>query len=52
MGNRDLRRLLVVGAIAILARWKRNAKGGAIGAWARKLLEAKPFRHVAVALAN
>jgi transposase len=52
MGNRDIRRLLVVGAVAILARWKRNTKGGALGAWARKLLEAKPFRLVAVALAN
>ena len=52
MGNRDLRRLLVVGAIAILARWKHNAKGAALGDWARKLLETKPFRLVAVALAN
>jgi len=52
MGNRDLRRLLVVGAVAILARFKRNTKGGRLGEWARKLLEAKPFRLVAVALAN
>jgi transposase len=52
MGNRDLRRLLVTGAIAILARWKHNAKGGALGDWARKLLASKPFRLVAVALAN
>jgi transposase len=52
MGNRDLRRLLVVGSIAILARFKHNTKGGAIGAWARRLLQAKPFRLVAVALAN
>lgn len=52
MGNRDLRRLLVVGAIAILARFKHNTKGGALGAWARRLLESKPFRLVAVALAN
>jgi transposase len=52
MGNRDLRRLLVVGAIAILARFKHNAKGGPLGDWARKLLAAKPFRLAAVALAN
>lgn len=52
MGNRDLRRLLVVGAIAILARFKHNTKGGALGDWARRLLETKPFRLVAVALAN
>jgi transposase len=52
MGNRDIRRLLVVGAIAILARFKHSAKGGALGDWARKLLRTKPFRLVAVALAN
>jgi transposase len=52
MGNRDIRRLLVVGSIAILARFKHNAKGGALGDWARKLLETKPFRLAAVALAN
>jgi transposase len=52
MGNRDLRRLLVVGSIAILARFKRNGKGGVLGDWARKLLSLKPFRLAAVALAN
>jgi transposase len=52
MGNRDIRRLLVVGSIAILARFKHNAKGGALGDWARKLLQTKPFRLAAVALAN
>ena len=47
-----MRRLLVVGAIAILARWKHNGAGGAMGQWARKLLDTKPFRLAAVALAN
>jgi transposase len=52
MGNRDIRRLLVVGAIAALARMKSGKTQGALAEWARKLLAAKPFRLVAVALAN
>ena len=52
MGNRDIRRLLVVGAIAVLARMKSGKTQGPVAEWARKLLEAKPFRLVAVALAN
>ena len=50
MGNRDIRRLLVVGAIAILARRKRNARRARrLGAEAPRQ---EPFRLVAVALAN
>jgi transposase len=52
MGNRDLRRLLVVGAIAALARMKNGNSNSATAAWARRLLARKPFRLVAVALAN
>ena len=52
MGNRDLRRLLVVGAIAVLARMKSGKTQSALADWARKLLERRPFRLVAVALAN
>lgn len=52
MGNRDLRRLLVVGAIAALARMKSGKTRSALADWARKLLATKPFRLVAVALAN
>ena len=52
MGNRDLRRLLVVGAIAALARMKHSTVASPVGLWARKLLAKKPFRLVAVALAN
>ena len=52
MGHKDLRRLLVVGAIAALARMKHAKNPTPLGQWARKLLAKKPFRLVAVALAN
>lgn len=57
MGNRDLRRLLFVGATAALARIK-NVKTktalnqSSLADWARSLLAKKPFRLVAAALAN
>ena len=52
MGNRDLRRLLVVGAHAALYRIKSGKSQGALAQWARHLLATKPFKLVAVALAN
>ena len=52
MGNRDLRRLLVVGAHAALYRMKSGKTQSALADWARKLLDKKPFKVVAVALAN
>lgn len=52
MGNRDLRRLLVVGAHAALYRMKSGKTQSALAEWARKLLAKKPFKLVAVALAN
>jgi transposase len=61
MGNRDLRRLLFVGATAALARIKnapKNATGKTVltssplADWARSLLAKRPFRLVAAALAN
>lgn len=52
MGNRDLRRLLVVGAHAALYRIKTGKTKGALADWARALLTVKPFKLVAVALAN
>ena len=52
MGHKDLRRLLVVGAIAALARMKHAKNPTPLALWARKLLAKKPFRLVAVALAN
>jgi transposase len=52
MGNRDLRRLLVVGAHAALYRIKSGKTQSPIADWARALLAKKPFKLVAVALAN
>jgi transposase len=49
-GNREIRRLLVLGATAMVyraAQWNSAA-----GAWARGLLERRPVRPVTVALAN
>lgn len=50
MGDRYLRTLLVVGATAVLRHAK--ARNSPTRAWARALLEKKPFKLVAVALAN
>jgi transposase len=57
MGNRDLRRLLFVGATAALARIKSGKSKttltqSPLAGWARNLLTKKPFRVVAAALAN
>src|SRR5215472_5476450 len=50
MGNRYLRRLLVVGAHAVL--YHRKPHEDALRSWAKKLMQTKPFKLVAVALAN
>jgi transposase len=50
MGDRYLRRLLVVGATAVVRYTKRKAT--AVSIWAHKLLERKPARLVTVAVAN
>jgi transposase len=50
MGDGYLRTLLVVGATSVI-RYARE-EGSAKTAWIRKLLEKKPIRVVAVALAN
>ena len=49
-GNREIRRLLVLGATSMV----RRAAGwnSAAGAWAREVLERRPVRLVTVALAN
>ena len=52
MGNRHLRKLLVVGAHAALYRMKSGKTRTALADWARGLLAKKPFKVVAVALAN
>jgi transposase len=50
MGDRYLRKLLVVGAHAVLHH--RQPHNDALRSWAKKLMESKPFKLVAVALAN
>jgi transposase len=50
MGNRYLRKLLVVGAHAVL--FHRKLHTDPLRVWAKKLIEKKPFKLVAVALAN
>ena len=50
MGNQYLRKLLVVGAHAVLVHQARHSDP--LRMWARKLLETKPFKLVAVATAN
>jgi transposase len=52
MGNRHLRKLLVVGAHAALYSMKSGRTRTAVADWARRLLARKPFKVVAVALAN
>jgi len=50
MGNRYIRKLLVVGAHAVLHH--QAGHNDPLRNWARKMLETKPFKLVAVALAN
>jgi transposase len=50
MGNRYLRKLLVVAAHAVL--FHRKPHTDPLRMWAKKLIEKKPFKLVAVALAN
>jgi len=52
MGNRRLRKLLVIGAHAALYSIKSGKTDTPLAIWARSLLEKKPFKLVAVALAN
>lgn len=50
MGQRDIRRLLVIGATAVI-RWA-SRRGAPKGSWLARMLERKPIPVVAVALAN
>ena len=50
MGQRDIRRLLIAGAIAIV-RWA-SRKDAAEGTWLHRMLARKPRMLVAIALAN
>jgi transposase len=50
MGQRDLRRLLIVGAMAVVRAAVRT--GAAAGSWLARMLARKPRMLIAVALAN
>lgn len=50
MGQRDIRRLLVIGATAVI-RWA-SRRGAPAGSWLARMLSRKPVPVVAVALAN
>lgn len=50
MGQRDIRRLLILGAMAVV-RW-RSRGGGRPGSWLAGMLARKPKMLVAIALAN
>jgi len=50
MGQRDIRRLLITGAMAVI-RWATR-RGSPRGSWLARMLERKPLSVVAVALAN
>lgn len=50
MGQRDIRRLLIVGAMSII-HW-RGRDGGRPGSWLARMLARKPRMLVAIALAN
>jgi transposase len=49
-GNREIRKLLVLGATSMASR--ASQWNSAVGAWTRAALERRPFRLVTVALAN
>jgi len=50
MGQRDIRRLLIIGAMAVV-RWT-SRKGAPAGSWLALMLGRKPRMLVAMALAN
>jgi transposase len=50
MGQRDIRRLLIIGAMTIV-RWAVR-KGASKGSWLARMLAEKPRLVVAIALAN
>lgn len=50
MGQRDIRRLLIVGALSVV-RW-RGRDGGRPGSWLSRMLARKPRMLGAIALAN
>ena len=51
-GNRYVRKLMVHGARSVLSKLVRTKDETALGLWARRMLERKPWNVVVVALAN
>ena len=49
-GNREIRKLLVLGATSMV--YRADGWNSAVGAWLRSVLERRPVRLVTVALAN
>ena len=49
-GNREIRKLLVLGATSMV--YRANGWNSAVGAWLRSVLERRPVRLVTIALAN
>ena len=50
MGQRDIRRLLIIGAMAVVRSAARS--GASEGSWLARMLARKPRMLVAIALAN
>jgi transposase len=50
MGQRDIRRLLIIGAMAVI-QWA-SRQGAQTGSWLHRMIERKPIMLVAMALAN
>jgi transposase len=50
MGQRDLRRLLIIGAMSVV-RWAAR-RGAPAGSWLARMMAKKPRMLVATALAN
>lgn len=52
MGQRDIRRLLILGAMSVVNQAGRRKVGLPEGSWLRRMMERKPKMLVAIALAN
>lgn len=50
MGQRDIRRLLIIGAMSVIAAARKH--GRKLNAWLQDKLDRKPLMIVAIALAN
>ncbi len=50
MGQRDIRRLLIIGAMAVI-QWA-SRRGARPGSWLARMMDRKPLMLIAMALAN